>query len=222
MARPRLRAHVPRWLPRRRNAAVSRHGTSVNDIKARQGELQRSHRAARRSPHTIGTCREASDRLRRPRTPGHAHGHCRAIGRQHGEACRAGVLSHEPATASNHFGRRSRCFSIASIKVRRTVRPLRNRLAALLCRLRRQPVRGRAGQGDRAARSPASSRADVVVARILRLTMDAVAQAPSLRYQTCTDANDVVLRYRWTPYGRTPATPSPEWTYATQAQKTTH
>ena len=36
---------------------------SVNDIKALQRDFERSQRAARRSPRTIGTYREAIDQL---------------------------------------------------------------------------------------------------------------------------------------------------------------
>ena len=87
---------------------------SVNDIKALQRDFERSQRAARRSPRTIGTYREAIDQLavflERAGMPTSVP----AIRREHVEAFMEELNARtKPATASNRFRALQQFFKFA-------------------------------------------------------------------------------------------------------------
>lgn len=87
---------------------------SVNDIKALQRDFERSQRAARRSPRTIGTYREAIDQLavflERSGMPTSVP----AIRREHVEAFMEDLNARtKPSTASNRFRALQQFFKFA-------------------------------------------------------------------------------------------------------------
>jgi site-specific recombinase XerD len=78
--------------------------SSVNDIKALQRDFERSQRAARRSPRTIGTYREAIDQLAAFLERSGMPTAVSAIHREHVEAFMEELHTRtKPATASNRF-----------------------------------------------------------------------------------------------------------------------
>jgi site-specific recombinase XerD len=78
-------------------------GTSVNDIKALERDFERSQRAARRSPRTIGTYREAIDQPAAFLESSGMPTTVSAIGRQHVEAFMEDLSARTKPTASNRF-----------------------------------------------------------------------------------------------------------------------
>jgi site-specific recombinase XerD len=97
--------HVPR-------SAVTTQ--SVNDIKALQRDFERSQRAARRSPRTIETYREAIDQLAAFLERAGIPTAVAAIQRQHVEAFMNELHARtKPATASNRFRALQQFFKFA-------------------------------------------------------------------------------------------------------------
>ena len=88
--------------------------TSVNDIKALQRDFERSQRAARRSPRTIGTYREAIDQLAAFLQRSGMPTAMPEIRRQHVEAFMEELhVRTKPATASNRFRALQQFFKFA-------------------------------------------------------------------------------------------------------------
>jgi len=78
--------------------------TSVGDIKALQRDFERSQRAARRPPRTIGTYREGIDQLAAFLDGAAMPTSVAAIRREHVEAFMDALNARtKPATASNRF-----------------------------------------------------------------------------------------------------------------------